>query len=103
MAMEKIKIYDSSGKITRKTVIFSDHMVITLDNPREKNNMPGEKSEIEYKHTSPYCWLVDTSSSWDRGKLRRALLTLALQLTFNDLQNVLENEMDDDRYFDRIE
>ena len=122
--IEKIRVYDSSEKITRKTVIFSDCMVITLDNPREKNNMPKGNSKKKYRRNNPYSWLVTASdnwnqtelreavlrlskpvgasSDWNQTELREALLCLAMQVDSDTLQEVFQHEMDDDGYFDPI-
>jgi hypothetical protein len=56
-----------------------------------------------YRWATPYKWLDEKSNDWDICDLRNALMNLALVSDSDTLQDVFEDEMDGDGYFDDLD
>ena len=56
-----------------------------------------------YKWQSPLDWLIEKSEGWTVELLRREFIAVASKLDSDQLQDLYENEMDDDGYFDELE
>jgi len=63
----------------------------------------GAGEMTHYKWTRPYDWMADTARSWDKKALYHYSLTLAQKADPDDIQELFQQEMDEDGYFEPIE
>jgi hypothetical protein len=55
-----------------------------------------------YRWSHPYAWLESAAAEWDRERLLQELLTLAIKHDSDTLQDIYQDEMENDGYFDSI-
>lgn len=55
---------------------------------------------MAYRWESPFRWLLETTQDWDKKQLRDALYALAERVDADELQDVFDNEMYNDGYFE---
>lgn len=56
---------------------------------------------MEYKWENSYYWLADRAKDWSKSDLYSALRSLASQSDPEILQDIFQNEMSLDGYFDK--
>ena len=58
--------------------------------------------EPRYRWSHPYAWLEHASVNWDRDRLLRDLRRLALQCDSDTLQDLFQEDMNSDGYFEPL-
>ena len=57
---------------------------------------------LRYRWQNPYAWLHTACSSWDKDRLLLEVRRLAIEHDSDTLQDLYQQDMDDDGYFDPI-
>ena len=59
-------------------------------------------SNPQYRWSTPYEWLETASRQWDQDLLRQQFLLLAIKADSDTLQDMYQDDMDSDGYFDPL-